>query len=326
MCLGEDCFMDVEIIFIGLFLLDIVFGVGGLLMGCIVEIYGLEFFGKIMLMLQVIVVAQREGKICVFIDVEYVLDLIYVCKLGVDIDNLLCFQLDIGEQVLEICDVLVCFGVVDVIVVDFVVVLMLKVEIEGEIGDFYMGFVVCMMSQVMCKLVGNLKQFNMLLIFINQICMKIGVMFGNLEIIIGGNVLKFYVFVCFDICCIGVVKEGENVVGSEICVKVVKNKIVVLFKQVEFQIFYGEGINFYGELVDLGVKEKLIEKVGVWYSYKGEKIGQGKVNVIVWLKDNLEIVKEIEKKVCELLLSNLNLMLDFFVDDSEGVVEINEDF
>lgn len=326
MCLGEDCFMDVEIIFIGLFLLDIVFGVGGLLMGCIVEIYGLEFFGKMILMLQVIVVVQCEGKICVFIDVEYVFDFVYVCKLGVDIDNLFCFQLDIGEQVLEICDVLVCLGVVDVIVVDFVVVLMLKVEIEGEIGDFYMGFVVCMMSQVMCKLVGNLKQFNMLLIFINQICMKIGVMFGNLEIIIGGNVLKFYVFVCFDICCIGVVKEGDNVVGSEMCVKVVKNKIVVLFKQVEFQIFYGEGINFYGELVDLGVKEKLIEKVGVWYSYNGEKIGQGKVNVIIWLKENLVIVKEIEKRVCELLLSNQNVMFDFVVDDSEGVVEINEDF
>lgn len=326
MRLGEDRFMDVEIIFIGSFLLDIAFGVGGLSMGRIVEIYGSEFFGKITLTLQVIVVAQREGKICAFIDVEYALDLIYVRKLGVDIDNLLCFQSDIGEQVLEICDVLARFGVVDVIVVDFVAVLTSKAEIEGEIGDFYMGFAVRMMSQAMRKLAGNLKQFNTLLIFINQIRMKIGVMFGNSEIIIGGNALKFYVFVRFDIRRIGAVKEGENVVGSEIRVKVVKNKIVASFKQVEFQIFYGEGINFYGELVDLGVKEKLIEKVGAWYSYKGEKIGQGKANAIVWLKDNSEIAKEIEKKVRELLLSNSNLTSDFFVDDSEGVVEINEDF
>ena len=310
MRLGEDRSMDVETISTGSLSLDIALGAGGLPMGRIVEIYGPESSGKTTLTLQVIAAAQREGKTCAFIDAEHALDPIYARKLGVDIDNLLCSQPDTGEQALEICDALARSGAVDVIVVDSVAALTPKAEIEGEIGDSHMGLAARMMSQAMRKLAGNLKQSNTLLIFINQIRMKIGVMFGNPETTTGGNA----------------VKEGENVVGSETRVKVVKNKIAAPFKQAEFQILYGEGINFYGELVDLGVKEKLIEKAGAWYSYKGEKIGQGKANATAWLKDNPETAKEIEKKVRELLLSNPNSTPDFSVDDSEGVAETNEDF
>ena len=295
MRLGEDRSMDVETISTGSLSLDIALGAGGLPMGRIVEIYGPESSGKTTLTLQVIAAAQREGKTCAFIDAEHALDPIYARKLGVDIDNLLCSQPDTGEQALEICDALARSGAVDVIVVDSVAALTPKAEIEGEIGDSHMGLAARMMSQAMRKLAGNLKQSNTLLIFINQIRM-------------------------------GAVKEGENVVGSETRVKVVKNKIAAPFKQAEFQILYGEGINFYGELVDLGVKEKLIEKAGAWYSYKGEKIGQGKANATAWLKDNPETAKEIEKKVRELLLSNPNSTPDFSVDDSEGVAETNEDF
>ncbi|STS84604.1 recombinase A [Klebsiella pneumoniae] len=214
------------------------------------------------LTLQVIAAAQREGKTCAFIDAEHALDPVYARKLGVDIDNLLCSQPDTGEQALEICDALARSGAVDVIVVDSVAALTPKAEIEGEIGDSHMGLAARMMSQAMRKLAGNLKQSNTLLIFINQIRMKIGVMFGNPETTTGGNALKFYASVRLDIRRIGAVKEGDNVVGSETRVKVVKNKIAAPFKQAEFQILYGEGINFYGELVDLGVKEKLIEKAG----------------------------------------------------------------
>ncbi len=373
MRLGEDRSMDVETISTGSLSLDIALGAGGLPMGRIVEIYGPESSGKTTLTLQVIAAAQREGKTCAFIDAEHALDPIYARKLGVDIDNLLCSQPDTGEQALEICDALARSGAVDVIVVDSVAALTPKAEIEGEIGDSHMGLAARMMSQAMRKLAGNLKQSNTLLIFINQIRMKIGVMFGNpetttggnalkfyasvrldirrigavkegenvvgsetrvkvvknkiaAETTTGGNALKFYASVRLDIRRIGAVKEGENVVGSETRVKVVKNKIAAPFKQAEFQILYGEGINFYGELVDLGVKEKLIEKAGAWYSYKGEKIGQGKANATAWLKDNPETAKEIEKKVRELLLSNPNSTPDFSVDDSEGVAETNEDF
>ena len=313
MRLGEDRSMDVETISTGSLSLDIALGAGGLPMGRIVEIYGPESSGKTTLTLQVIAAAQREGKTCAFIDAEHALDPIYARKLGVDIDNLLCSQPERS-------------GAVDVIVVDSVAALTPKAEIEGEIGDSHMGLAARMMSQAMRKLAGNLKQSNTLLIFINQIRMKIGVMFGNPETTTGGNALKFYASVRLDIRRIGAVKEGENVVGSETRVKVVKNKIAAPFKQAEFQILYGEGINFYGELVDLGVKEKLIEKAGAWYSYKGEKIGQGKANATAWLKDNPETAKEIEKKVRELLLSNPNSTPDFSVDDSEGVAETNEDF
>lgn len=242
--------MDVETISTGSLSLDIALGAGGLPMGRIVEIYGPESSGKTTLTLQVIAAAQREGKTCAFIDAEHALDPIYARKLGVDIDNLLCSQPDTGEQALEICDALARSGAVDVIVVDSVAALTPKAEIEGEIGDSH-GLAARMMSQAMRKLAGNLKQSNTLLIFINQIRMKIGVMFGNPETTTGGNALKFYASVRLDIRRIGAVKEGENVVGSETRVKVVKNKIAAPFKQAEFQILYGEGINFYGELVDL---------------------------------------------------------------------------
>ncbi|WP_407245949.1 recombinase RecA [Klebsiella pneumoniae] len=326
MRLGEDRTMDVETISTGSLSLDIALGAGGLPMGRIVEIYGPESSGKTTLTLQVIAAAQREGKTCAFIDAEHALDPVYARKLGVDIDNLLCSQPDTGEQALEeICDALARSGAVDVIVVDSVAALTPKAEIEGEIGDSHMGLAARMMSQAMRKLAGNLKQSNTLLIFINQIRMKIGVMFGNLETTTGGNALKFYASVRLDIRRIGAVKEGDNVVGSETRVKVVKNKIAAPFKQAEFQILYGEGINFYGELVDLGVKEKLIEKAGAWYSYNGDKIGQGKANAITWLKENLAAAKEIEKKVRELLLNNQDAKPDFVVDGNDAE-ETEQDF
>ena len=296
MRLGEDRSMDVETISTGSLSLDIALGAGGLPMGRIVEIYGPESSGKTTLTLQVIAAAQREGKTCAFIDAEHALDPVYARKLGVDIDNLLCSQPDTGEQALEICDALARSGAVDVIVVDSVAALTPKAEIEGEIGDSHMGLAARMMSQAMRKLAGNLKQS-----------------------------LKFYASVRLDIRRIGAVKEGDNVVGSETRVKVVKNKIAAPFKQAEFQILYGEGINFFGELVDLGVKEKLIEKAGAWYSYNGDKIGQGKANAISWLKDNPAAAKEIEKKVRELLLNNQDSTPDFAVDGNDAE-ETEQDF
>lgn len=303
MRLGEDRSMDVETISTGSFSLDIALGAGGLPMGRIVEIYGPESSGKTTLTLQVISAAQSKGKTCAFIDAEHALDPIYAKKLGVDIDNLLCSQPDTGEQALEICDALARSGAVDVIIVDSVAALTPKAEIEGEIGDSHMGLAARMMSQAMRKLSGNLKQSNTLLIFINQIRMKIGVMFGNPETTTGGNALKFYASVRLDIRRIGSIKEGENIVGSETRVKVVKNKVAVPFKQAEFQIMYGEGINIFGELIDLGVKHNLIEKSGAWYSYNGEKMGQGKSNVTTFLKSHLNITNEIEKKLRDMLFN-----------------------
>ena len=327
MRLGEDRSMDVETISTGSLSLDIALGAGGLPMGRIVEIYGPESSGKTTLTLQVIASAQREGKTCAFIDAEHALDPVYAKKLGVDIDNLLCSQPDTGEQALEICDALARSGAVDVIIVDSVAALTPKAEIEGEIGDSHMGLAARMMSQAMRKLAGYLKQSNTLLIFINQIRMKIGVMFGNPETTTGGNALKFYASVRLDIRRIGAVKDGDNVIGSETRVKVVKNKIAAPFKQAEFQILYGEGINFYGELVDLGVKHKIIEKAGAWYSYKGEKIGQGKANASNYLKENKPMAVEIEKLLRETLLSNQDSTPDFTPDEnSNNAVETSEDF
>ena len=303
MRLGEDRSMDVETISTGSLSLDIALGAGGLPMGRIVEIYGPESSGKTTLTLQVIASAQRKGKTCAFIDAEHALDPVYAKKLGVDIDNLLCSQPDTGEQALEICDALARSGAVDVIIVDSVAALTPKAEIEGEIGDSHMGLAARMMSQAMRKLAGNLKQSNTLLIFINQIRMKIGVMFGNPETTTGGNALKFYASVRLDIRRIGAIKEGDVVVGSETRVKVVKNKIAAPFKQAEFQIMYGEGININGELIDLGVKHKLIEKAGAWYSYNGEKIGQGKANSCNYLKENPKVAAELDKKLRDMLLS-----------------------
>ncbi len=324
MRLGEDRSMDVETISTGSLSLDIALGVGGLPMGRIVEIYGPESSGKTTLTLQVIAAAQREGKTCAFIDAEHALDPIYAKKLGVDIDNLLCSQPDTGEQALEICDALARSGAVDVIIVDSVAALTPKAEIEGEIGDSHMGLAARMMSQAMRKLAGNLKQSNTLLIFINQIRMKIGVMFGNPETTTGGNALKFYASVRLDIRRIGSIKEGEEVVGSETRVKVVKNKVAALFKQAEFQILYGEGINTFGELVDLGVKFKLIEKAGAWYSYNGDKIGQGKANACNFLKENPAISAELDKKLRELLLHKGNEAVSGGVSSSESA-EYNEE-
>lgn len=304
MRLGEDRSMDVETISTGSLSLDVALGAGGLPLGRIVEIYGPESSGKTTLTLQVISAAQREGKTCAFIDSEHALDPIYAKKLGVDIDNLLCSQPDTGEQALEICDTLTRSGAVDVIVIDSVAALTPKAELEGEIGDLHMGLAARMMSQAMRKLAGNLKNSNTLLIFINQIRMKIGVMFGNPETTTGGNALKFYASVRLDIRRIGPVKNGEEVIGNETRVKVVKNKIAAPFKQAEFQILYGEGINICYELIDLGVKYKLIEKSGAWYSYHGEKIGHGKANVAIYLKEHRQIYSELDKKLRAMLLNH----------------------
>ncbi len=327
MRLGEDRSMDVETISTGSLSLDIALGAGGLPMGRIVEIYGPESSGKTTLTLQVIAAAQREGKTCAFIDAEHALDPIYAKKLGVDIDNLLCSQPDTGEQALEICDALTRSGAVDVIIVDSVAALTPKAEIEGEIGDSHMGLAARMMSQAMRKLAGNLKNANTLLIFINQIRMKIGVMFGNPETTTGGNALKFYASVRLDIRRIGAIKEGDVVVGSETRVKVVKNKIAAPFKQAEFQILYGEGININGELIDLGVKHKLVEKAGAWYSYNGEKIGQGKSNYCNYLKENPKIAAELDKKLRDMLLSGTGeLSAATTAEAADDNMETSEEF
>ena len=302
MRLGEDRSMDVETISTGSLSLDIALGAGGLPMGRIVEIYGPESSGKTTLTLQVIAAAQREGKTCAFIDAEHALDPIYARKLGVDIDNLLCSQPDTGEQALEICDALARSGAVDVIVVDSVAALTPKAEIEGEIGDSHMGLAARMMSQAMRKLAGNLKQSNTLLIFINQIRMKIGVMFGSPETTTGGNALKFYASVRLDIRRTGAVKEGDVVVGSETRVKVVKNKVAPPFRQAEFQILYGKGIYLNGEMIELGVLHGFVEKAGAWYSYQGSKIGQGKANSAKFLDENPDIKATLEKQLRDKLL------------------------
>jgi recombination protein RecA len=303
MRLGDNKTMDVETISTGSLGLDIALGAGGLPLGRIVEIYGPESSGKTTLTLEVIAEAQRNGKVCAFIDAEHALDPIYAKKLGVDVNELLVSQPDTGEQALEICDMLTRSGAVDVIVVDSVAALTPKAEIEGDIGDSHMGLAARMMSQAMRKLTGNLKNSNTMLIFINQIRMKIGVMFGSPETTTGGNALKFYASVRLDIRRIGAVKSGDEIVGNETRVKVVKNKIAPPFKQAEFQIMYGEGINSLGELIDLGVTHKMVEKAGAWYSCNGERIGQGKANSIGYLKEHPDMAKDLDKRLRDLLLS-----------------------
>ncbi|MFT4994999.1 MAG: recombination protein RecA [Paraglaciecola sp.] len=303
MKLGDNKTMDVETISTGSLGLDIALGAGGLPLGRVVEIYGPESSGKTTLTLEVIAEAQRNGKVCAFIDAEHALDPIYAEKLGVDVKELLVSQPDTGEQALEICDMLTRSGAVDVIVVDSVAALTPKAEIEGDIGDSHMGLQARMMSQAMRKLTGNLKQSNTMLIFINQIRMKIGVMFGSPETTTGGNALKFYASVRLDIRRIGAVKSGDEIVGNETRVKVVKNKIAPPFKQAEFQIMYGEGINSLGEIIDLGVTHKMVEKAGAWYSYGSERIGQGKANSIAYLKAHPEMATELDKRLRDLLLA-----------------------
>ncbi len=303
MKLGDNKSMDVETISTGSLMLDVALGAGGFPMGRIVEIYGPESSGKTTLTLEVIAEAQRNGKVCAFVDAEHALDPIYAEKLGVDVNELLVSQPDTGEQALEICDMLTRSGAVDVIVVDSVAALTPKAEIEGDMGDSHMGLQARMLSQAMRKLTGNLKQSNTMMIFINQIRMKIGVMFGSPETTTGGNALKFYASVRVDIRRIGAVKEGDEIVGNETRVKVVKNKIAPPFKQAEFQIMYGQGINRDGELIDLGVKHGMVNKAGAWYSYGDDRIGQGKSNAVKYLKEHPETRDELNNRLRELLLT-----------------------
>ncbi|WP_461517655.1 recombinase RecA [Porticoccus sp.] len=282
--------------------LDIALGIGGLPKGRVVEIYGPESSGKTTLTLQVIAEAQKKGGTCAFVDAEHALDPDYAEKLGVNVDDLIVSQPDTGEQALEVTDMLVRSGAIDVLVVDSVAALTPRAEIEGEMGDHHVGLQARLMSQALRKLTSNIKQANCLVIFINQIRMKIGVMFGNPETTTGGNALKFYSSVRLDIRRIGAVKEGEEVVGNETRVKVVKNKVSPPFKQCEFQILYGEGINHLGEVVDLGVKCGLVDKAGAWYAYNGTKIGQGKANACEYLRENPAVAAEIEQKIREQLM------------------------
>ncbi|MDG6895235.1 recombinase RecA [Volucribacter amazonae] len=309
MKLGDSQALDVESVPTGSIGLDVALGIGGLPMGRIVEIFGPESSGKTTLTLELIAQAQKAGKTCAFIDAEHALDPIYAAKLGVNTKDLLISQPDHGEQALEICDALVRSGAVDVIIVDSVAALTPKAEIEGDMGDSHVGLQARLMSQALRKLTGNIKAANCLVIFINQIRMKIGVMFGNPETTTGGNALKFYASVRLDIRRVGSVKEGDEVIGNETRVKVVKNKLAAPFRQVEFQILYGEGISKGGELLDLGVKHKLVDKAGAWYSYQGEKIGQGKNNALKWLAENVEKAKELETKLRAELLAHPEKML-----------------
>ena len=297
MRLGDREVIDIEAISTGSLSLDIALGIGGLPKGRIVEIYGPESSGKTTLALQVAAEAQKKGGVAAFIDAEHALDPVYAQKLGVKLNDLLISQPDAGEQALEIADTLVRSGAVDVLIVDSVAALTPRAELEGEMGDSLPGLQARLMSQALRKLTGSISKSNTLVIFINQIRMKIGVMFGSPETTTGGNALKFYASVRLDIRRIGAIKKGEDVVGNQTRVKVVKNKVAPPFKQVEFDIMYGEGISKTGELIDLGVKAGVIEKSGAWYSYGDERIGQGRENAKQFLKDNPDRAYEVEDKI-----------------------------
>jgi len=294
--------MTMGVVSTGSLSLDVALGIGGLPRGRVVEIYGPESSGKTTLALQVVAEAQKAGGSAAFVDAEHALDPGYAGKLGVDIDELLVSQPDTGEQALEITDMLVRSGAVDVVVVDSVAALTPKAEIEGDMGDSHMGLQARLMSQALRKLTGNIKRSNTMVIFINQIRMKIGVMFGNPETTTGGNALKFYASVRLDIRRIGAIKRGDEVIGNETRVKVVKNKVAPPFKQCEFEILYGEGSSREGELIDLGVKHGLVEKAGAWYSYNEERIGQGKDNVRLFLKEHPEMAADIDQRLRAVLL------------------------
>lgn len=295
---------NIEAISTGSLTLDIALGIGGLPKGRVVEIYGPESSGKTTLTLQVVAEAQKMGGTAAFIDAEHALDPQYAEKLGVNVDELLVSQPDTGEQALEITDMLVRSGAVDVVVIDSVAALTPKAEIEGDMGDSHVGLQARLMSQALRKLTANIKRTNCLVIFINQIRMKIGVMFGSPETTTGGNALKFYSSVRLDIRRIGAIKKGDEVVGNDTRVKVVKNKVAPPFKQVQFEILYGEGISHQGEIIELGVQQGIVDKSGAWYSYNGDRIGQGKENVRNFLKENPEIADEIETRIrAELLPS-----------------------
>ena len=319
----EGAIPNVEAISTGSLNLDIALGIGGLPKGRVVEIYGPESSGKTTLTLHVIAEMQKAGGPAAFVDAEHALDPQYAEKLGVDIDELLVSQPDTGEQALEITDMLVRSGAVDIVVVDSVAALTPKAEIEGDMGDSHMGLQARLMSQALRKLTGNIKRSNTLVIFINQIRMKIGVMFGNPETTTGGNALKFYSSVRLDIRRIGAIKKGDEVVGNETKVKVVKNKVSPPFKIATFEILYGEGISREGELIDLGVEHKLVEKAGAWYSYNGDKIGQGKDKAKQFLKDNPDIAQTIEQTLRDKLLvkPTRGEEADEFDAIDEGVLE-----
>ncbi|ARP87149.1 recombinase RecA [Bordetella genomosp. 9] len=290
---------DIQVVSTGSLGLDIALGVGGLPRGRVIEIYGPESSGKTTLTLQVIAEMQKLGGTCAFVDAEHALDVQYAAKLGVNLTDLLISQPDTGEQALEITDALVRSGSVDLIVIDSVAALVPKAEIEGEMGDSLPGLQARLMSQALRKLTATIKRTNCMVIFINQIRMKIGVMFGNPETTTGGNALKFYSSVRLDIRRIGSIKKGEEVIGNETRVKVVKNKVSPPFKQAEFDIMYGSGISREGEIIDLGVQAGIVDKAGAWYSYNGERIGQGKDNVREYLKEHKEIALEIENRIRE---------------------------
>ncbi|WLG13294.1 recombinase RecA [Psychrobacter cibarius] len=300
MHLGDDsAIMDVDVVSTGSLGLDIALGIGGLPKGRIVEIYGPESSGKTTMTLQAIAECQKQGGVCAFIDAEHALDPVYARKLGVNTDELLLSQPDNGEQALEITDMLVRSGAVDMIVIDSVAALTPRAEIEGEMGDSHMGLQARLMSQALRKITGNAKRSNCMVIFINQIRMKIGVMFGSPETTTGGNALKFYASVRMDIRRIGAVKNGDEIIGNQTRVKVIKNKMAPPFRQAEFEITYGEGTNHLAEVIDLGVEIGAVGKAGSWYSYGDEKIGQGKANSVLFLKENPAIAQEIEAKIRE---------------------------
>ncbi|MGR3909261.1 recombinase RecA [Burkholderia sp. SR8] len=310
---------DIQVVSTGSLGLDIALGVGGLPRGRVVEIYGPESSGKTTLTLQVIAELQKLGGTAAFIDAEHALDVQYAAKLGVNVPELLISQPDTGEQALEITDALVRSGSIDMIVIDSVAALVPKAEIEGEMGDSLPGLQARLMSQALRKLTGTIKRTNCLVIFINQIRMKIGVMFGNPETTTGGNALKFYSSVRLDIRRIGSIKKNDEVIGNETRVKVVKNKVSPPFREAIFDILYGEGISRQGEIIDLGVQAKIVDKAGAWYSYNGEKIGQGKDNAREFLRENPEIAREIENRIRESL--GVVAMPDGVVDEAEAMDE-----
>ena len=302
MRMGDGVARDIESISTGSIGLDVALGIGGVPRGRVIEIYGPESSGKTTLTLQVIAEAQKLGGTAAFVDAEHALDPGYAEKLGVNVDELLVSQPDTGEQALEITDMLVRSGAIDVVVIDSVAALTPKAEIEGEMGDSHMGLQARLMSQALRKLTGNIQRSNTMVIFINQIRMKIGVMFGSPETTTGGNALKFYASVRLDIRRIGAIKKGDEVIGNQTRVKVVKNKVSPPFKQAEFEILYGEGISRFGEIIDLGVQHNIVDKAGSWYSYGDDRIGQGKENVREFLKNNPEMAAEIEEKIRSKLL------------------------
>jgi recombination protein RecA len=306
MKMGDREIVDMPCVSTGSIGLDIALGIGGLPQGRVVEIFGPESSGKTTLTLQAIAECQKAGGTAAFIDAEHALDPNYASKLGVNVDDLLLSQPDTGEQALEVTDMLVKSGSVDLIVIDSVAALTPRAEIEGDMGDHHMGLQARLMSQALRKITGNIQRSNCMVIFINQIRMKIGVMFGNPETTTGGNALKFYSSVRLDIRRIGAGKEGEEVVGNETRVKVVKNKVSPPFKQAEFQIMYGEGINVEGEILEFGQKLELIEKSGSWYSHNGEKIGQGKVNASKYLKENPKIRDSLMKEIKKAYIPSIN--------------------